>query len=365
METEESKKTKKQAIQETVEDFKEWRNGEKEQLRVFLEKKKYKEPLIFLACLAISFIFWLMVVMNEVTDHEFRIPVKVEKVPDNEVIMNLPDTIKVTVRDRGFAFFAGMKTLQKNGAVIVNYESTNKGNGSGALSSSELRGQLRKLLGFNSSQMTISPSELAYKYSLGTEKNIPVVLAGEPSAEESHYITKIDIEPDSVRVFAPTGDIDKITEALTKAINQHNIVDTLTIDVPLAKITNARLTPEAVKVTFYTDILTEEYIDVPIRAINVPNGKVIKTFPSTVKVKLIVGAKFFKTLKPTDIDIVVDYDDIAEEQTEKCNLYLLTRPEEINVVQLQQLQTDYLIETTDTTFMSETAKSQTTKTVRK
>ena len=57
----------------------------------------------------------------------------------------------------------------------------------------------------------------------------------------------------------------------------------MTID--LRKFTNAKCIPSKVKMKLYPDVLTEESVEVPIEAINMPEDKVMRTFPSKVKVR--------------------------------------------------------------------------------
>jgi|GEM_PF-1478936 len=326
-----------------------WWSDTKERLRGFINKKGYKEPLIFIVCLIISFVFWSLTVMYETAEYEFKVPVKIINVPKNEVVMGLIDTVKVTVKDRGFAVYSLMMRKQL-GTVIVNYTTTSKGNDIGHLTASEMLKQVKKMLGAIGSggQISISPSELSYRYSLGDEKNIPVKIKGEILPEESHYITKIIIEPDSVVVFAPIEGIDNITEANTVELDIKDVIDTLITEARLAPGQNMRFTPEKVKLTIFTDILTEEYMVVPIRCTNTPEGKILKTFPSKVKVKLTTGAKYFKKLSPSNFDIVVDYNDIKNKPERKCKVKIFSLPDGINRAELQQDSVDYLIETIDT-----------------
>ena len=62
-----------------------------------------KELLIFLFFLALSGIFWLMMTLNETYEKELCVPVRLTDVPRNVVVTgDLPDTVRITVRDKGF-----------------------------------------------------------------------------------------------------------------------------------------------------------------------------------------------------------------------------------------------------------------------
>jgi hypothetical protein len=105
------------------------------------------------------------------------------------------------------------------------------------------------------------------------------------------------------------------------------------------------MVPENVSIQFMTDILTEESFDgIPVTCINLPPGKILRMFPAKVSVQFVTGIKTFKTLSPTDFQIVADYEEIKENPSPKCNIYLRKVPNGISKVKLNYKQLDYLIE---------------------
>ncbi len=47
-----------------------------------------------------------------------------------------------------------------------------------------------------------------------------------------------------------------------------------------------KIVPQMVRLAVYPDVLTEESVDVPVTAINVPDNMVLRTFPSKVAVDI-------------------------------------------------------------------------------
>ena len=63
-----------------------------------------KEFLIFLFFLLLSGIFWLMMALNDTYEREVKIPLSLDKIPKKVVVTsNTEDTLRVTLRDRGFS----------------------------------------------------------------------------------------------------------------------------------------------------------------------------------------------------------------------------------------------------------------------
>ena len=64
----------------------------------------------------------------------------------------------------------------------------------------------------------------------------------------------------------------------TEPLNYANFRDTLVAHCEVAKIKGVKIVPDQVKVTFVTDLLTEERIEgIPIQCLNMPEGKVLRT----------------------------------------------------------------------------------------
>lgn len=102
--------------------------------------------------------------------------------------------------------------------------------------------------------------------------------------------------------------------------------------------------PSKVKVTLFTDVLTEGSVDVPIVAINKPKGLIIRTFPQMVKVRYTVGAMSYRLVRPSDFQVTVDYMEIADNPSDKCKLHLVCNSRFVREATLDTPQVDYLIE---------------------
>ena len=92
------------------------------------------------------------------------------------------------------------------------------------------------------------------------------------------------------------------------------------------------------------DILIEENIEVPIQAANMPPGKVLRTFPSRVRIRYVVGAGDFRSIQADQFLVEADYDEIAGSSSDKCKIYLRRMPASVKSANLDISQVDYLVE---------------------
>jgi hypothetical protein len=314
-------------------------------VREFVFSKTNKDFLLFLFFLALSGIFWLSLTLNETYEHEFAIPVSVVDIPKNAVLTSDEvDTIKMTIRDKGIVLMAYqygdyLKRLR------VPFKHYTRNNGTGSVPATELQKLLYQNLISSSKIISSKPEKLEFFYNYGTNKKVPVRWSGRVIPEELYFISRVDYSPDSVTVYASDDKLDSISMVYTETLNYANFRDTLSITCHLAKLKGVKVVPDRVKINFYTDVLTEENIEgIPILGINLPEGKVLRTFPAKVTVSFVTGVNVFRNLHPEDFIVVADYNEIKRHPTEKCRLTLKNVPPGISRARLDVTLVDYLIE---------------------
>ncbi len=190
----------------------------------------------------------------------------------------------------------------------------------------------------------MKPDKYEYFFNYGLKKRMPVRLIGKIIPGQSYYLSKITFSPDSVDIYASREMLDSIKHVNTEPLNIRNLTDTVIKDVALYRIKGVKYVPEKVKVSICPDILTEEKCEVPIEAVNMPEGKILRTFPSRVTVTFTVGASLFRTISPERFKVVVDYNELMAEPSDKCNIYLRSVPHGVRNARLSVAQVDYLIE---------------------
>jgi len=317
----------------------------KHTIRSFLFGAFNKEFLIFLFFLALSGVFWLMMTLNETFEKELEVPVKIANVPKNVVLTSdETDTMKVTLRDKGivllgYIYGEGLREIK------ANFKSYDRANGFVAVTLAEAQRLLAQQLSGSTKIVSAKPDKIEYTYNYGQKKRVPVRWRGRVIPEHLYFISNVAYWPDSVDVYAAKEKLDSIKAVYTEQLNYANFHDTLTVNCELQKMKGVKMMPSKVKLTFYTDVLTEESIgDIPIQGINVPEGKLIRTFPAKATVKFVTGVSTYRNLKASDFKVVVDYNEIVRHPSDKCNIYLKKVPHGISRATLDVAQVDYLIE---------------------
>ena len=314
-------------------------------VRNFLFSWLNREFLIFLFFLALSGLFWLLMALNETYEAEIPIAVRIVNVPKNVVLTtDSADTLHVTVRDKGFTIATYLYS-DRIRPVLINFNQfANKATERGSVTTSDLQRLIYPQPFASSKIVMIKPDKFVFYFNYGLSKRIPVRLRGRVLPSRSYYLANTKIWPQNVLVYASKKTLDSIHYIYTEELNLTNVEDTVVRNITLKKIPGVKLIPPSVKVSFYPDVLTEELVEVPIQAINMPQGKVLRTFPSKVRVRFTVGASKFRMVKPEMFTVVVDYHELESRASEKCQLHIRAFPNIVSGVKLDIEAVDYLIE---------------------
>jgi hypothetical protein len=314
-------------------------------IRDFLFSKTNREFLIFLLFLLLSGIFWLMMTFNETYEKEIVLPVRYVNVPQSAVLTSgESDSIHVNISDKGFSLFAFIYS-QDSHTIDIDFTKYALPDGIGSVPAIDLQHMIEQLLPTSAKITSLKTEKLVFYYNNGEKKKVPVRWRGHLKTDPHYFIAKTLIEPDSVTIFASREKLDSIHYVYTRELNYSDIHDTLIVTSELQRMQGVKIVPNRVKINIQTDVLTEETIDsIPVVGINMPKGKVLRTFPSRVSVKIVTGMKNYKAIMPSDILVVADYEQFKDETSDKCTLQVKKVPEGVSRATLNVKQVDYLIE---------------------
>ena len=311
----------------------------------FLFSSLNKEFLIFLFFLLLSGAFWLMMALNETYEEELKVPVRLVGMPRNAVMTDEPaDTVKVTVRDKGFTLVTYKYGHWFRPLTFKFATYANEDQGHGAITAADIIKQVQSQLYGSSKLLSVKPEKLDFYFTYGASKKVPIRFRGKISTSKSYYLAHTEFSPMMVTAYANKKVLDELKYVEIEPFNYRNLQDTIHQNVRLQKIRGVKLVPSTVRLSVYPDVLTEESIEVPVSAVNMPAGMVLRTFPSRVTVRFTIGASQFRMIRPEQFNVVVDYQALAENPSDKCTLQLRSVPSSVSKAKLELDKVDYLLE---------------------
>ena len=286
-----------------------------------------------------------MTTLNDVYSKETVMWVRYVNVPKNAVMTsNETDSLHIVIRDKGFNILSFLYAAN-NQVLDIDFNNYAQSNGTGTVTANDLHRLITQKLPASTSLDACKPDKLTFYYNYGERKKVPVRCQGQVNPLATHYISNTTITPDSVYVYASKQKLDSIKWVDTEDFTRNDVSDTLFLVAKLQYISGVKMVPDKVNLLFQTDILTEGVIEgVPICGLNMPEGKVQRTFPAKVKIRFVTGMKNYRTLTANDFLIVADYEQIRMNPSAKCNITLRRKPDNVTKVTLETNQVDYLIE---------------------
>ena len=301
-----------------------------------------RQFLTFLGFLALSAAFWLFQSLNETYEESFSVPIELQGVPKEIVITTeLPKSITVNLRDKGFNLLS-YKYGQEFNPIVIEYTANNRGYV--RLFTRDYIDQISSQLLSTTQLVGFQPDTLEYFYNFGHSKILPVKFTGSYTTEADFLVSHMELEPQNITVYAQKNILDTMQYAYTEPIYIGSLRDSLRTDVPMLKMRGVKYIPNKVSLRIQVDRMVEKTVDVPIRGVNFPASKALRTFPAKAQIKFLVGMKDYRRITENDFALPIHYEDLLENNTGFVTLQLNTIPEGVQNVRLMTNRVEYIIE---------------------
>ena len=193
----------------------------------------------------------------------------------------------------------------------------------------------------------ISPNIFSTTYSRLVSKGVGVKLANEIKLNSQLMLTdSIHIVPDKITVIGKKEVVDSIDVIYTAPITEE-VTQSKSIRAEIVLPKGVKSNNKMVSIVVATEASTEKRMTLPISAINVPEGKRLRTFPSEAEVVFNVGLSNYNNITNDDITIVVDYSDEICNGTSVLPLQATMLPSGIQRLRIIPKEVEYIIENED------------------
>lgn len=332
-----------------------------DKLRGLKIKKPNKQFLVFLLFVFVSASFWFMQVCQERDKFDVTIPFKVVNIPDRVVVTSdVPDTIVVSVIDYGFEYFKysffndflfdevkrKKKVITVDFSTMVDTTSIRFAGGDFSIDNNKLRRMVTRYVSSTSRISNISPANIIVSYCPSISKKVPVVLTAKVKKNDSYFVVEKKLNPDSVKVYAPSYILDTITAAFTEPKEYTNLSDTIKDLFKLQRIQGAKFEPDVVNVSLNSDVLIRKRLQVKVYSENIPQNKILRTFPPRVFVSYSAVSGIVDNVVEDDFFVVVDYSEIRPSDR-TCRIKVRSYPSGLRDVRVSPEYVDFVIENND------------------
>ena len=311
----------------------------------YLSRIWNRQLLVFLFFLLLSSIFWIFTAGKEVREEEFEVEVRLVGVPDNVVVTTEPPR-KLSLKLKDEVFTLLNYKYRKKFSVTIDWNNVATPSGHVRLLTPSLIKPLLASLQTSTEVVSCRPDTVDFYYNYGQSKWVNVIFQGSVTADSLYHIIASELTPRRVQVYASKHILDTITGAYLVPVACDNLTDTTVMQVDFQKVRGAKFIPSRAKLTVYADRMVEKTVSVPVRGVNFPAGKSLRTFPANVDVTFLVGTSQYKRITDESFTIVVNYEDLLEDNDNRIDLRLKSLPYGVQHARIKPGEVEYIIEET-------------------
>jgi YbbR domain-containing protein len=315
--------------------------------------KTRQKVFTFLFFFLLASLFWLLNKLNNTYSADITYPIKyVQYNPDKEMVKPIPSEITLNVTGQGYALLRNM-LLAKYYPVTFRVVSLNlleipSKDGRFLLFTKTLKENIQRQLGSDLQLNYISPDTLLYIFSPLIHKKVKVIPDVEvKTATQYMQEGRFIVIPDSVVISGPQSTIDTINSIKSKPSKILNVKKSTSLEVELITPEKTSLSSKVVQVTIPIDKYTEINLNVPVKAVNVPENKRLITFPPSVSVICRVSLSNYKKVSASLVTANVDFNETNIKNISRLKVNLANYPSFIKVVSYTPKNVEYLIEKND------------------
>ena len=304
-----------------------------------LEKLKIsrKDVTAFTASLLLAFGIWLLYNLNLSYSATLSADVYAfTNLPGRFQKSSEPVLVEARCRATGYEMLHSRRS-KKSRAVVLQLDPelfVPEGDGAYSLSSTVLSARVGELFGNGARLESFTSPTYVFKFAPEANKTVPVVSVTSLSFKPQ-YMQKgaIRLDPDSVMVYGDPSFLENVDRIYTSRLSLSGLSSPKSGYLKLEKPRSVRLSTDETR--YELDVI--RYVEVKrsaaIQLRNVPAGKELNSYPSTVELSL--RCAFPYTVDRTDeLQIYVDYKDFVSSSDGKCAVRTGALPQGIISVKL-------------------------------
>ncbi len=271
------------------------------------ESPRTRSIFLYVAFVVISAVFWSFLTFNRDVQLDIEVPVEMSLPSNVHLLSKVPDTLTVTVRDRGYRFLSYL--FDKSPKLTLRFSDYSDGNSMFKIDQSHLKRAIANVLNKRATIVNVLPEAINVKYTDLPGKKVPIKadIIVEPREDYTQFGVLIQSQ-DSVLVFSDAKTLNEINEVYTYHVEEKELTDTLRRKISIAPINGAVVEPRAIDIVVPIEKLKLQTRSVKIVVRNAPPGVKMLLFPGDVEVTYRSPVSRIKD--DSGITVVVDYNTV-------------------------------------------------------
>lgn len=277
-----------------------------------------KRILTFSVFLLISLFIWVLNALSKNYNSVIKYPLVYTDFPADKVFVGeMPKDLDLLVNAHGYALLR-YKVFKKPVPIsfkvsAFNLNTLEEDNFKVHILTRNLRGQISNQLPMELQLLEIEPDTLHFQFARSVSRMVKV--RPDFRFEVDNQFTmknEVLIDPDSILVSGPNVILDTLSSVYTERKEMGLLTKGFSEKVRLKEVPDLKFGRTKVNCNLELERFTELQLTIPVEVLNVPEGFVLQTFPSRIKLTCKVGLSKYERMDGNVFRAVVDYDQIDD-----------------------------------------------------
>ncbi len=319
-------------------------------LKFLLKLKSFflnKNVLSFTVFLLIAAMFWFINTLNKEREITLNIPIEYVDFPSDLIFKEkLPTEVKVKAQDLGANLWKYVNhTIQP---IRIGFNEKVYNSLVFTVSNTQLKTFIAEKLPPSTSIVFLSPDKIQSHCERLNTKTVKVNLKHDISLKDQYMLSdSINYFPKEIEIYGVESVLKDIAEVNTNMLVIKELNDSISRKLEIEKLDGVTFSKDFVEVTLIAEMFTEKSVNLPVQIVNNPQNVKVLLFPPEVKVVFNIGVNHFNTFDTHDVQIVLDFNEINQNDKSKKKLQVINHKSYIRNIKIQPSEVDYLLEETN------------------
>lgn len=298
---------------------------------------------IFLRCLVISFVAWLLIAISNQYTFTIKAGIQYVNIPEKRAFHPLQsDTVSVRIKASGWHVL--MSKLHSDTTNIqVDLSGLNSKN---FVVFSNQIGFINRQFPAEKKVIRVAPDTLYFDFSRQTQRKVPIRVPTNITFKKQYgFVGKTVVNPTLVTITGPTEDVANIEFLETDTIDGDMVFTDIRTVTNINKNhkTNITIYPRMTEIIIPIGELTEKIIEIPVKIINGAKFTSVRTVPSKVTLTVMVPLKDYVKWTASDFEAIVDLENWQDMHVKSLPVRITKIPDFVQVIKLEPQNVDFFV----------------------
>ena len=300
--------------------------------------RRFSRMIIFVL---IAALLWLIIKLSDTYSVNVPFAIHYVDIPASHIVLDNDQTAEATITATGFKLLNYYFTFESSRRINISLKEIKyqKDSTSCSYNSQYLAEKIAEFMSINTSDIMMLDDVQTFSMSPLAQKKVKVVPEIHLTFEKQYdYYGEPIISPDSVTVYGPISDIEKVFDARTEEINVKDVKNSFTAKVKLKLDEKLQSDIDNVEISFNVERFTEAKTELPI---SVPDNIKMNLYPNKVCVRYKVAMKDYESINNMSFKATIDTTDMYF--NEKLPVILPLYPNNTQIIDIEPKEVELMI----------------------